>query len=50
MGVKILSPRGLEGQKGNSARSTEGIFGLYFLVDDKMKIEPSLKTAENPEA
>ncbi len=29
-GVKILSFRGLEGQKGNSARSAEEIFGLYY--------------------
>ncbi len=29
-GVKILSPRDLEGGKGNSARSAEEIFGLNF--------------------
>ncbi len=38
MGVKILSPRGLEGWKGNLARSAEEFFALYFLVDDWMKL------------
>ncbi len=36
-GVKILSPRGLEGQKGNSAQRRRN-FWLIFFVDDSMKL------------
>jgi hypothetical protein len=34
MGIKILSPWGLEGLKGNSAQSAEEVFGSYFLVEN----------------